>query len=253
MKVWVWADVTPDGPAPSALELLTKARDLGDEVAAVALGPGATASAEALGEHGATTVYASDDEVFTKHLAQPAVHALAGLVEEHQPDLILFPASYDARDVAGRLQARTGSTLMANATDVLGPDKARTEILGGTKIVDVELKGPRSEARARSVHSPSRPTLRREGRGRRGQGRRPGRTEEGRAARTPRGGGVRSAAREREGRRRRRDAGSAVRTRSSSSRSSPPRSGTRRSAPRARPSTPAGCRTASRSGRRARP
>ena len=139
MKVWVWADVTPDGPAPSALELLTKARDLGDEVAAVALGPGATASAGALGEHGAQTVYASDDEVFSTHLAQPAVHALAGLVEEHSPDLILFPASYDARDVAGRLQARTGSTLMANATDVLGPDKARTEILGGTKIVDVEL------------------------------------------------------------------------------------------------------------------
>ena len=70
------------------------------------------------------------------------MHALAGLVEEHSPDLILFPASYDARDVAGRLQARTGSTLMANATDVLGPDKARTEILGGTKIVDVELQGP---------------------------------------------------------------------------------------------------------------
>ena len=142
MKVWVWADVTPEGPAPSALELLTKARDVGDEVAAVALGPGATASAGALGEHGAQTVYASDDEVFSAHLAQPPVHALAGLVEEHQPDLILFPASYDARDVAGRLQARTGSTLMANATDVLGPDKARTEILGGTKIVDVELKGP---------------------------------------------------------------------------------------------------------------
>ena len=39
------------------------------------------------------------------------------------PDLILFPASYDARDVAGRLQARIGSTLMANVTDVLGPDK----------------------------------------------------------------------------------------------------------------------------------
>jgi len=142
VKVWVWADVTSDGLAPSALELLTKARDLGDGVAAVALGPGATASAGALGEHGAQTVYASDDEVFSTHLAQPAVHALAGLVEEHSPDLILFPASYDARDVAGRLQARTGSTLMANATDVLGPDKARTEILGGTKIVDVELKGP---------------------------------------------------------------------------------------------------------------
>jgi electron transfer flavoprotein alpha subunit len=142
VKVWVWADVTPDGPATSALELLTKARELGDEVAAVALGPGAKAAADALGQHGAQTVFAVDDEIFTNHLAQPALHALAGLVEEHAPDLILFPASYDARDVAGRLQARTGSTLMANATDVLGADKARTEILGGTKIVDVELKGP---------------------------------------------------------------------------------------------------------------
>jgi electron transfer flavoprotein alpha subunit len=142
VKVWVWADVTPHGPATSALELLTKARELGDEVAAIALGPGAVASADGLGQHGAQTVFASDDEIFRNHLAQPSVHALAALVEEHAPDLILFPASYDARDVAGRLQARTGSTLMANATDVLGADKARTEILGGTKIVDVELKGP---------------------------------------------------------------------------------------------------------------
>jgi electron transfer flavoprotein alpha subunit len=142
VKVWVWADVTPDGPAPSALELLTKARQLGDEVAAVALGHGAKAAADALGQHGAQTVFAVDDVIFTNHLARPALHALAGLVEEHAPDLILFPASYDARDVAGRLQARTGSTLMANATDVFGADKARTEILGGTKIVDVELKGP---------------------------------------------------------------------------------------------------------------
>src|SRR5918995_1422611 len=142
VKVWVWADVTPDGPAPSALELLTKARELGDEAAAIALGPGAKTSADTLGEHGARTVFASDDEVFANHLAQPATHVLAGLVEEHRPDLILFPSSYDARDVAGRLQARTGSTLMANATDVLGPDRARTEILGGTKVVDIELTGP---------------------------------------------------------------------------------------------------------------
>ena len=133
----------PMGRRRAALELLTKARELGDEVAAVALGPGATASAGALGEHGAQTVYASDDEVFRPTSRNRPRTPLPALVEEHSPDLILFPASYDARDVAGRLQARTGSTLMANATDVLGPDKARTEILGGTKIVDVELKGPR--------------------------------------------------------------------------------------------------------------
>jgi electron transfer flavoprotein alpha subunit len=50
--------------------------------------------------------------------------------------------SYDSRDVAGRLQARTGSTLMSNATDVLAPDRAQTQIFGGTKVVDVALEGP---------------------------------------------------------------------------------------------------------------
>jgi electron transfer flavoprotein alpha subunit len=140
--VWVFADVGSDGPAPAALELLTKAREIGDTVEAVALGPGASDATAALGEHGATTVYASDDEVFADGLGVPAAHALTSLVREHTPDLVLFAVSYDSRDVAGRVQAATGSALMSNATDVLGIDRARTEILGGTKIVDVELSGP---------------------------------------------------------------------------------------------------------------
>ncbi len=48
-EVWVYAQVSPDGPHPSALELLTKARELGDPVEAVALGPGATASRRGAG------------------------------------------------------------------------------------------------------------------------------------------------------------------------------------------------------------
>ncbi len=141
-KVWVYADIGPEGPRPSALELLTKARDLADTVEAVALGPGATGAAAALGDYGAKTVYASDDPVFGEYLGQPAAHVLARLVAEHVPNLIMFATTYDSRDVAGRLQATTGSTLMSNATDVLGLDRARTEILGGTKIVDVSLGGP---------------------------------------------------------------------------------------------------------------
>ena len=141
--VWVYAEVSPDGAAPAALELLTKARSLGDDVAAVALGPGATAAAGALGEHGATTVYASDDEAYADGLGRPQAHTLESLVREHGPDLILFSTSYDARDVAGRLQARLGSTLMGNATDVTSIDAAHTQIFGGSRIVDVALEGPR--------------------------------------------------------------------------------------------------------------
>jgi len=140
--VWVYAEVTPDGPSSTALELLTKARSIGDEVAAVALGPGATAAAPALGEHGATTVHASDDPVYADALGQPAAHALHQLIEQHHPDLVLFSTSYDARDVAGRLQAKLGSTLMSNATDVTAVDKAQTQIFGGSRVVDVALEGP---------------------------------------------------------------------------------------------------------------
>jgi electron transfer flavoprotein alpha subunit len=141
--VWVYAETGPGGEVSKpALEILTKARELGDSVAAVVLGSGAKEAAVALGEHGATTVYAGDDPVFDDHLAQPKVEALHQLVTEHSPNLILFATTYDSRDVAGRLQARTASTLMGNATDVLAPDKAQTQIFGGSKIVNVELKGP---------------------------------------------------------------------------------------------------------------
>jgi electron transfer flavoprotein alpha subunit len=140
-SVWVYAEVTPEGPKPSALELLTKARGLGD-AAAVALGPGASAAAAALGEYGAATVYASDDEAYADGLGRPQTHAIEALVREHAPDLILFPTSYDARDVAGRLQARLGCTLLGNATDVTSADAGQTQIFGGSRIVDVALEGP---------------------------------------------------------------------------------------------------------------
>ena len=140
--IWVLAEVTPSGPHPAALELLTKARALGDDVAAVALGPGATASAEELGRHGAATVYASDDEAFADHPGRASAHTLHQLIEEHRPALVLFAGTYGGRDVAGRISAKTGATLMANATDVVDATTARTEIFGGAKIVDVALEGP---------------------------------------------------------------------------------------------------------------
>jgi electron transfer flavoprotein alpha subunit len=154
--VWVYAQVGPEGVHASAAELLKKARSLGDRVEAVALGPGATAAADVLGAHGADRVFASDDEVFADHPGRPAAHVLAALVEEHHPAVVLFATTYDARDVAGRLQAHTGSTLMSNATDVPAIDRATTEIFGGTKIVEVALQGPEPKivlVRPRSIEA----------------------------------------------------------------------------------------------------
>ena len=141
-RVWIWADIVGDAPAPSAGELATKARALGDEVGAVALGPGATGAVAALGEHGISLGFAADDDRLVEPTSRVAAHTLAALVAEHRPDLVLFPSSYRARDVAARLQAVTGATLMANAVDVPALDRARAEVLGGTTIVEVALQGP---------------------------------------------------------------------------------------------------------------
>ena len=142
-KVWVFAEVTPEGKASTpALEMLTKARSLdGAEVEAVALGPGATQAAKELGEFGAKTVHASDDDVYGDYVAQPAAHALHQLIQQHSPDLVLFAMEYDSRDIAGRLSALTGSTLMSNATDIISLDTARTSVFGGTLEVDCKLEG----------------------------------------------------------------------------------------------------------------
>jgi electron transfer flavoprotein alpha subunit len=138
---WVWADLDGGRLDASALELVSKARDLGETVEGVALGPGASDAVAALGDHGASRVFVSDDPVYQDHLAQPAAHTLHRLVEEHAPSIVLFPTTYGARDVAGRLQARTGSTLMSNVTGLSGTERAQTQIFGGSVVVDVELRG----------------------------------------------------------------------------------------------------------------
>ncbi len=140
--IWVFAECESDGKvASSALENLAKAREIGD-AEAVVLGPGATAAAATLGEHGAKKVYLSDDSVFTDYVAQPSAYTLWKLAEQHQPDMIVFGMDYDSRDIAARVAASIGSTIMGNVTDILGADKAQTQIFGGTKIVDVALGGP---------------------------------------------------------------------------------------------------------------
>ena len=115
--IWVYAETVDGVPRPIALELMTKARSLG-EVTAVALGPGSSRAAEQLGAHGARKILVHEDRAFYDLLAVPAVELLAALVEKHKPELFLFGMTYEGRDIASRLSARLGTALIANATDL---------------------------------------------------------------------------------------------------------------------------------------
>jgi electron transfer flavoprotein alpha subunit len=135
-KIWVYAEQTEGKPAGTALELLTKARELGD-VEAIALGPGARNAAQALGKHGAKRVLVNDDAAFAEYLAEPATDCLAALVPAEAPDAVLFAFSPDSREVAGRLAARLGVGLISNAMDLEAAGDgftARVPYFGGAKV-----------------------------------------------------------------------------------------------------------------------
>jgi len=93
------------------------ARALGD-AEAVLLHPGSSGAIEALGAHGATAVFHGDDARFAEYVAEPQAGVLAGLIENEQPRLVLFPSTPSARDVLARLAAKLSVGVVANAVDV---------------------------------------------------------------------------------------------------------------------------------------
>src|ERR1035437_5867019 len=97
-KTWVFAELLDGKPVPAVLELLTKARSLGGTVEAVAFGPDAEAAAAVLGDYGATTLHAGTDAAYGELLpGGPVGDAIATLVGEHHPDLILIASTYAGR------------------------------------------------------------------------------------------------------------------------------------------------------------
>ena len=139
-KILVYAELNQGTLAPTSLELMALARELGD-VEAVALGGGAKAAAATLGKHGAKVVHVNEDAAFDDFVAEPAADALAALYKEQAPDLILFGFTPDSREVAGRLAARLEVGLISNAGNVLatgGAFVAKVPYFGGAKLASMK-------------------------------------------------------------------------------------------------------------------
>ncbi|HEX9350071.1 MAG TPA: electron transfer flavoprotein subunit alpha/FixB family protein [Gaiellaceae bacterium] len=94
-----------------SLGVLSKAATLGEEVAAVLLGPGTKELAGEAGRFGAQRVFVAEAPELEAPLPQPRVDALAQLVGEQDIDTVLFGASVLASDVAAGLAARLDAGL----------------------------------------------------------------------------------------------------------------------------------------------
>ena len=112
---WVFAETVEGVLNPGALEITTKARSLGD-VSVFLVGAGSDEAFAALGEHGATNVHHFDPGEALPSSAAAA--AFAELLAAGGADVVLFGPGTTDRDVAGRLSARTGYPVLANALDI---------------------------------------------------------------------------------------------------------------------------------------
>src|SRR5437660_2177209 len=134
--IWVLVELEGGQAVRSSLEVLGKAARLG-RAEAIVLGAAAAEVARTLAEYGAEKVYVHADAVYDNYLTLPAVETLNGLLQQHQPALLLLATTYDLRDIAARLNVRNNTGLITDATDLAfdGDTLKVTVPWGGENVV----------------------------------------------------------------------------------------------------------------------
>ncbi len=118
--VYVYAQQVDNEISGIALELLGKANelasDLGTEVTAVLVGSGVSGLVDTLAEYGADKVIVVDDPELKEYRTEPYTHALASVINEYKPEIMLVGATAIGRDLGPRVSARVATGLTADCT-----------------------------------------------------------------------------------------------------------------------------------------
>jgi electron transfer flavoprotein alpha subunit len=140
-ELLVLVDHSDGAPRRISLQMLAAARgvaaELGAEVSAVWLGPGAQGAAATLGAHGAVRVHHWDSDDAKGYVTIPQVDALEQLVAAVSPVAVLFPSSNHVKDVAARLAVRVDGGVITDVTGLAvegGELVATKEVFGGDVI-----------------------------------------------------------------------------------------------------------------------
>ena len=118
--VYVFAQQVDNEISPIAFELLGKAKDLANDlnekVVAVLLGHNVKDLAAQLGAYGADKVIVVDDKELEVYRTEPYTHALASVINEFKPEIMLVGATAIGRDLGPRVSARVQTGLTADCT-----------------------------------------------------------------------------------------------------------------------------------------
>lgn len=147
-EIWVVVDHTEGEPSKVTSQMLTAGRGLaekmGHDLAAVFVGAGFDAAREKLAKHGAPKAYVAEHGDFEAYLAQPAIDTLTSLVQDRQPEAVLFGSVPSGKDLASGVAAKVEAGLLADVVD-LEPDGDRLvgtmSVFGGATITRCRVEG----------------------------------------------------------------------------------------------------------------
>lgn len=118
--VYVFAQQVDNELSGIAFELLGKAKDLAKDldtdVTAVLIGSEVKDLADDLAAYGADKVIVVDDPELKEYRTEPYTHALASVINEYKPEIMLVGATAIGRDLGPRVSARVATGLTADCT-----------------------------------------------------------------------------------------------------------------------------------------
>jgi electron transfer flavoprotein alpha subunit len=118
--VYVFAQQVDNELSSIAFELLGKAKELAaplnTDVTAVLIGSGVSGLTDQLAEYGADKVIVVDDPELKEYRTEPYAHALASVINEYKPEIVLVGATAIGRDLGPRVSARVATGLTADCT-----------------------------------------------------------------------------------------------------------------------------------------
>ncbi|MBO5258838.1 MAG: electron transfer flavoprotein subunit alpha/FixB family protein [Agathobacter sp.] len=118
--VYIYAQQVDNEISSIAFELIGKAKelaaDLNTDVTAVLLGSNVKGLVDELAEYGADKVIVVDDPELETYRTEPYAHALASVINEYKPEIMLVGATAIGRDLGPTVSARVATGLTADCT-----------------------------------------------------------------------------------------------------------------------------------------
>ncbi len=125
--IWVWAEQVNGELRNVALELLGKGRELADKLGeplcAILLGSNVGKLPNILAQNGADIVYVSDQEILANYTTDAYTDVISALILTEKPNIVLFGATSNGRDLGPRIAARLQLGLTADCTGLDIDDK----------------------------------------------------------------------------------------------------------------------------------